>query len=214
MSHAGAGPERNGARLRILLASEEERHLDALTAVLTGLGHHVVARTVNIARIGDLVAEDPPDIAMVSLGASSDHALEMVERIVREAACPVIALLHDARPGFVKAASDRGIFAAVTDRDPQEWRGAVEVALSRHADIHDLRGAFARRATIERATGILMERHALEADYAFALLRRQSRSSNRKLIDIATAVVDGHALLPPQPSNDRIGGREARNASP
>jgi response regulator NasT len=45
-----------------------------------------------------------------------------------------------------------------------------------------------------------MERHAVDDDAAFDLLRTHARSSNRKLVDVATAVVDGHALLPKQAS--------------
>ena len=33
---------------------------------------------------------------------------------------------------------------------------------------------------------------------AFELLREHSRVNNRKLIDLATAIVDGHRLLPKQ----------------
>jgi AmiR/NasT family two-component response regulator len=44
-----------------------------------------------------------------------------------------------------------------------------------------------------------MERHAIDASSAFELLRESSRIDNRKLIDLATAVVDGHRLLPKQP---------------
>jgi AmiR/NasT family two-component response regulator len=43
-----------------------------------------------------------------------------------------------------------------------------------------------------------MERHTVDADAAFEMLRNHSRASNRKLLDVATAVVDGHALLPKQ----------------
>ena len=58
-----------------------------------------------------------PDVALVGLGASSDHALGMIERIVDEAACPVIALIHAPDPGFVREASKRGVFAYITDAD-------------------------------------------------------------------------------------------------
>ena len=68
--------------------------------------------------------------------------------------------------------------------------------LRRFAEYHDLQGAFGRRALIERAKGILMERHAIDDASAFELLRERSRVDNRKLIDLATAVVDGHRLLP------------------
>ena len=71
--------------------------------------------------------------------------------------------------------------------------------LRRFAEYHDLAGAFGRRAVIERAKGILMERHAVDEASAFAMLRDRSRTDNRRLIDLASAVVDGHRLLLRQP---------------
>lgn len=41
-----------------------------------------------------------------------------------------------------------------------------------------------------------MERHSIDENTAFEMLREHSRTENRKLIDIATAVVDSHRLLP------------------
>ena len=71
--------------------------------------------------------------------------------------------------------------------------------LRRFAEYQDLEGAFGRRAMIERAKGMLMERHAIDEAAAFEMMREHSRASNRKLIDLATAVVDGHRLLPKHP---------------
>lgn len=45
-----------------------------------------------------------------------------------------------------------------------------------------------------------MERHSIDEDAAFEMLRERSRIDNRKLIDLAAAVVDGHRLLPRQPA--------------
>ena len=75
--------------------------------------------------------------------------------------------------------------------------------LRRFAEYQDLQGAFGRRALTERAKGILMERHGIDETSAFEMLREQARVDNRKLIDLATAVVDGHRLLPrePQPAS-------------
>ena len=132
---------------------------------------------------------------------SSDHALGMIERIVNEAACPVIALIHAPDPGFVREASKRGVFAYITDADGdgEDWQGSIDIVLRRFAEYHDLEGAFGRRAVTERAKGILMERHSVDEPAAFDMLREHSRSTNRKLVDIASAVVDGHALLPRLP---------------
>ena len=49
---------------------------------------------------------------------------------------------------------------------------------------------------IERAKGIVMERHSIDEHAAFELLREHARSSNRRVLDVAHAVVDGHGLLP------------------
>ena len=78
--------------------------------------------------------------------------------------------------------------------------------LRRFAEYQQLEGAFGRRAVTERATGILMERHSIDEVAAFEMLRERSRSDNRKLIDLAAAVVDGHRLLPKRPGGSS--GRE------
>jgi AmiR/NasT family two-component response regulator len=132
----------------------------------------------------------------VGLGESSEHALELIDKIVREAACPVIVLIHTRDPEFVKEASKRGVFAHISDADVADWQSSIDIVLRRFAEYHDLEGAFGRRALIERAKGILMERHSVDDVSAYEMLREQSRINNRKLIDLATAVVDGHRLLP------------------
>ena len=64
-----------------------------------------------------------------------------------------------------------------------------------------------------------MERHAIDEARAFEMLREHSRVSNRKLVDLAAAVVDGHRLLPKQPPGAPAGsepgiGRGADRARP
>ena len=44
-----------------------------------------------------------------------------------------------------------------------------------------------------------MERHSIDEATAFDMLRSHARTTNLKLIDVATAVVDGHRLLPKEP---------------
>src|SRR4029079_1714151 len=129
-----------------------------------------------------------PGGGLVGLGESSEHALHLVEKIVHESACPVIALIHAPDPDFVREASKRGIFAYITDADAKDWQSSIDIVLRRFAEYHDLEGAFGRRATTERAKGILMERHSVDEDVAFEMLRDHSRAANRKLVDIATAV--------------------------
>src|SRR6185436_13382124 len=182
--------------LRVLIANERRDRLALVAPIVAALGHEVIAREIDVDEVGPVTARERPDVALVGLGESSDHALQLVEKIVREATCPVIALIHAPDLDFVKEASKRGIFAYVTDADATEWQSSIDIVLRRFSEYHDLEGAFGRRAVTERAKGILMERHSVDETAAFQMLRDHSRATNRKLLDIASAVVDGHALLP------------------
>jgi AmiR/NasT family two-component response regulator len=191
--------DRKTDHLRVLIANEREDRLALVATTVAALGHDVIAREVDVDDVGPVTARDLPDVALVGLGESSDHALTLVERIVREAACPVIALLHAPDPEFLKQASERGIFAYVTDAEGEDWQSSIDIVLRRFADYRDLESAFGRRAVTERAKGILMERHSIDEVGAFDMLRNHARDTNRKLVDVASAVADGHRLLPRQP---------------
>ena len=187
--------------LRVLIANERRDRLALVAPIVAALGHEVIAREIDVDEVGHVTARERPDVALVGLGESSEHALVLIEKIVQEASCPVILLIHEPNPGFVREASKRGIFAYITDGEGEEgpeWQSSIDIVLRRFAEFHDLEGAFGRRAVTERAKGILMERHSVDEGAAFEMLRAHSRASNRKLLDIAAAVVDGHALLPKQ----------------
>jgi AmiR/NasT family two-component response regulator len=187
--------------LRVLIANQRKDRLALVAAVVVGLGHEVIAREIEVEDVGPVTARERPDVALVGLGDSSAHALDLIDRIVREASCPVIVLLHARDPDFVKQASRRGVFAHISDTDTGEWQSSIDIVLQRFAEFHALQGAFGRRALIERAKGILMERHAIGEASAFEMLRDHSRADNRKLIDLAAAIVDGHRMLPREPES-------------
>ena len=191
--------------LRVLIANERRERLEVLAQVVAGLGHEVIAREIYVAEVGTVTARERPDVALVGLGLSSEHALELIAEIVREAACPVIALLSARDPEYVRQASRRGVFAYIVDGDAEELQSAIEVTLQRFAEYQSLQGAFGRRAVIEQAKGILMARHAIDQDQAFQMLRQHSQRNGRKLIDIAEAVVESHLLLLPAPAESRAG---------
>src|SRR3954451_9157551 len=190
---------RETEHLRVLIANERKDRLGVVAAAVIALGHEVIAREIDVQDVGPVTARERPDVALVGLGESSDHALALIDKIVKEAACPVIVLIHARDPDFVSEASKRGVFAHISDADVEDWQSSIDIVLRRFAEYQDLEGAFGRRALIERAKGILMERHAVDDASAFEMLREHSRTGNRKLVDIAMAVVDGHRLLPRQP---------------
>ena len=202
---AAVAPITDGTdHLRVLIANERKDRLALVAPIVVALGHEVIAREIDVEDVGPVTARERPDVALVGLGESSEHALRLIDKIVREAACPVIVLLHAPDPGFVREASKRGIFAHISDDDVEDWQSSIDIVLRRFAEYHDLEGAFGRRALTERAKGILMERHSVSEEAAFEMLREQSRTANRKLIDLAAAVVDGHRLLPKNPQTPPV----------
>jgi AmiR/NasT family two-component response regulator len=196
--------------LRVLIANERKDRLRMVAPIVASLGHEVIAREIEIEEVGLVTSRERPDVALVGLGESSQHALSLIEKIVHEAACPVIVLMHSPDPRFVKEASKRGVFAYINDREVDDWQSSIDIVLRRFAEYHDLQGAFGRRALTERAKGILMERHSVDEAAAFRMLRDHSRASNLRLVDVASAVVDSHRLLPKQPQS---GGKSLTSQS-
>jgi response regulator NasT len=190
-------PENEPGHLRVLIANERRDRLELLAQVVAGLGHEVIAREIHVREVAAVTAREHPDVALVGLGLSSEHALELISEIVREASCPVIALLSAKDPAYVREAAKRGVFAYIVDTTPEELQSALDITLQRFTEYHNLQGAFGRRALIEQAKGILMARHAITADKAFELLREHSQHNGNKLADVAAAVVESHELLMP-----------------
>ena len=183
--------------LRVLIANELDERLESITAIVDAIGHEIVGRG-DIRDIGPLSQSTRADVALVGLGLDGDHALEQISAIVHEAACPVIALLDAEDPSYVHQAAKRGVFAYVVLKGDNggELQGALDITLRRFAEFQNLQGAFGRRAIIEQAKGILMERNGIDADAAFALLKSHSQGTGRRLVDVAEALTQSHQLLP------------------
>ena len=185
-------------RLQVLIANEHHERLENITQVVEALGHEIVARDVDISEVGPLSRSTGAEVALVGLGLDGEHALEQISAIVQEAACPVIALLETEDESYVEQAAQRGVFAYVVldGDDAAHLQSALDITLRRFAEFQNLQGAFGRRAIIEQAKGILMERNGIDAEAAFALLKSHSQESGQKLIDVAQAITQTHRLLP------------------
>jgi AmiR/NasT family two-component response regulator len=183
--------------LRVLIVDGQAERLREVTTTVTSLGHDVVAGGVDLASVGQVTVAELPDVALVIVGENSQQALELIRTIVREAACPVIAILDLQDRAFIDRAARLGIFSYIAHGgDLEEMQSSIDIALERFAEYHALEGAFGRRAVTERAKGILMERHDLDEQQAFQMLRDHARRSNRKIVDIAESILASHRLLP------------------
>jgi AmiR/NasT family two-component response regulator len=189
--------------LRVLIANDNEDALRGLHEVLAELGHEVTPYAVSVQEAVELIAKEDPEVAIVVVHNDDEHALALIAEAVEYASGPVIAQVRDADVDFLARAAERGLSAYADSNEPEAVQGAIEVAVRRYKEtaaltekVHQLEGALVRRGVIERAKGILMERHSADERAAFELLRAKARSTNRSVVELAQAVLDGHALLP------------------
>jgi response regulator NasT len=194
--------------LRILAADEDEAALRDTAAILRDLGHKVTEFAVGTSEVADAIAREDPDASVVVVHRDDEHALGLIDEIVSFSTGPVVALLDVEDIEFVRQAADHGIHAYARPITADSVQSALEVALRRHAEqaelteaVDQLETALERRAVIERAKGILMERHSVDERAAFELLRAKARSTSRSVFDLSRAVLDGHALLPNKTSD-------------
>ncbi len=189
-------------KLRLLAADEDEQALARFAEMAEELGHEVIATAVDLAQATEAIAREDPDLSVVVVHEDDEHALALIDEIGAFAGGPVIALLDEEEPGFIARAADRGIAAYGRPSAPDALQSAIEMALRRHDElsrletqVDQLQGALERRAVIERAKGVLMERHGLDERGAFELLRSHARSRSERVVDVAAAVADGRLEL-------------------
>jgi AmiR/NasT family two-component response regulator len=192
--------------LRVLIADENEAALRGLHQVLAQLGHEVTPYAVSVQEAVELIAKEDPEVAIVVVHNDDEHALALIGEAVEYASGPVIAQLPDADVQFLARAAEAGISAYAESMDPESIQGAIEIAVRRYREasslgekVEQLESALERRGVIERAKGILMERHSVAEREAFELMRDHARASGRRVIEVAQSVLDGHALLPKRP---------------
>lgn len=206
MSTTPAVGTKHETNLTVLLADEDEEALETLGDVLRDLGHDVAPFAVSVEEAAELIVREDPDLTIVVVHHNDDHALALIGESVELASGPVIAQLRGRDDvDFVARAAERGISAYVESNNPKNVQSAIEVSIRRYREaarlnekVSHLESALERRAVIERAKGIVMERQRLDERQAFERLRDQARGSNRRVVEVAQAVIDGHALLPPR----------------
>ena len=189
--------------LKVLLADQDEGALRIAAAIVRDLGHEVAEMAIGLQEAAEVIARDDPDLSIVVVYDDDRYALDLIEEIAEYARGPVIAMVEKEDPDFVAAAAQRGIYAYAREGMAGSIQSAIEVAVRRHSEkrrlveqVERLETALERRALIERAKGILMERHNIGEREAFDRLRDHARSRNRTVVDVAASVSEGHALLP------------------
>lgn len=189
--------------LRVLIADDESIRLLSLRAQLTALGHHVVAEAATGEEAVALARKMQPDLAILDIKMPVMDGIEAAEQITQARPIPIILLTAYSESQLVERAAKANISAYLMKPVAEEdLLPALTLALTRFREFHamrqevaDLREALEARKLIERAKGILMRRLNLTEEEAFRRLQRQSQETNRKLAQVAEAIVVADQML-------------------
>jgi AmiR/NasT family two-component response regulator len=189
--------------LRILIADDESIRLLSLRAQLAALGHIVVAEASNGEEAVVLAASTQPDLAIIDIRMPVADGIEAAQRITEARPIPIILLTAYSEAQLVERAAQANIAAYLMKPVSEEdLLPAITLALIRfrqfqalRREVADLREALEARKLIERAKGILMRRLDLSEDEAFQRLQRQSQNTNRRLAQVAEAIIMADQML-------------------
>ncbi|MDA8188796.1 MAG: response regulator [Dehalococcoidales bacterium] len=190
-------------KLRILIADDESLHNMGLRAQLESLGHDVVGEASSGQEAVEMACKLKPDLAILDIRMPDVEGIEAASRISSQMPMPIILITAYSEVALAERAVEAGVFAyLIKPVSEADLLPAILLAMARfkefqmlQQDIKDLREALETRKVVEQAKGILMQRRGFAEAEAFRILQLQSQKENKKLIEIARAVILAEKLL-------------------
>lgn len=148
-----------------------------------------------------------PDVVLMDLGSPSRDTLEEMLAVSRALARPIAMFVDQSDDAMIGAAIDAGVSAYVVDGLRKDRvKPILDLAIRRfnafarmQTELDEARTALADRKTIDRAKAILMQTRGLGEPDAYALLRSTAMNQNKRIADVAEALITAHSLLGGQP---------------
>ena len=190
-------PPNSTKAIRILIADDEAVIRLGLRTMLEAQGYRVVGEAADGTRALDLVSRLKPDLVFLDIKMPRVDGLQAARRLQRDGNTPVVILTAYSDREFVDSAKASGVLAyLVKPVRESDLRPAIEVAMSRFAEIQALRGevedledSLETRKVVERAKGILMRKLGIEEAEAFNRIQRESRNTRRPMKEIAQSII-------------------------
>ncbi|WP_019701849.1 ANTAR domain-containing response regulator [Paracidovorax oryzae] len=184
-------------------AREQAERSRALRIGLLENGFNLVATLPADVFLSERIAQLQPDMVIVDAESAARDALEHVVMATREAPRPIVLFTNDEDTSHVRDAVAAGVTAyIVAGLAPQRIRPILDVAMARFqheqalkAELADARGALQDRKTIDRAKGLLMQRHGLTEQAAYDKLRKLAMDKGLKLAEVSQRMLDAFELL-------------------
>jgi two-component system, response regulator / RNA-binding antiterminator len=191
---------------RDLADAQTESELERSRSLRIGLiesGYNIVAVLPADTFLTERLAQIGPDMVIVDAESQARDTLEHVVMATRDARRPIVLFTNDDDTSQVGAAIAAGVSAyVVAGLAPERIRPVLDVALARFTheenlrrELADARTQLSERKVIDKAKGILMTRHSLSEELAYARLRKTAMDRGMKLADVAQRIVDVADLL-------------------
>ena len=189
--------------LKAVIAEVEQLTRTIIRARLEKLGHVVVAEAGDGVQAIEAARVHKPDIIIMDIKMPVMDGIEAASKILAETPCAIVFLSSFNEQELVEQATDTGALAYLMKPFRKEdLAPAIEMAVrrfrqirSQQRQIDDLQETLETRKIIERAKGILMDRHHMSEEEAFKRIHFQARNQNKKMREIAQSIVTAADLI-------------------
>lgn len=190
--------------MKVLIADDESIIRMDLKETLEAAGHVVVAEAADGRQAIRLAEELQPDAVLLDVKMPKLSGLTAAKKITQRKIAPCVILTDYRDRTLIEKARTAGAYTFLTKpfKEP-ELLAALELAQARFAEFRAVedelsgaRGALQARKTIDRAKGLLMDRHGLKEADAFRALQKRAMDSRRSLLDVAREILTTEAPHP------------------
>lgn len=182
---------------RVVVAEDESLIRMDIVETLRDKGFDVVGEAGDGNKAVELAFALKPDLMVMDIKMPDLDGLSAAEKIT-ELKIPVVLLTAFSQQELVTRAAEVGAMAfLVKPFSPQDLLPAIEIALSRHAqlvaletEIQDLGERLETRKLVERAKAVLSEKMKLTEPEAFRWIQKASMDRRLSMADVSRTVLD------------------------
>ena len=186
-----------GPRWRLVLVDDHAPTRAAVAEAVAAAGGALVGLGTSGGEAVTLVERHRPDVVILAVGLPDGDGVDAAREVMARAPCPIVLLTSRTEPAVIRRARAAGVMAfLVKPLRPAELGPAIELAVARFREFEavareneDLKKAIESRKLVERAKGVLMERHGLSEAEAFRRIQKTAMDSRRPMIEVARALL-------------------------
>ncbi len=189
--------------LKAVIAEDEQLTRTIVRARLEKLGHIVVAEAGDGLAAVEAARQHRPDVIIMDIKMPVMDGIEAARQIISEVPCAILFLSSFGEQELVEQAGEAGGLAyLIKPFRKEDLAPALEIAVRRYRqisaqsrEIEQLKDTLETRKLIERAKGILMDRHHMSEEEAFKRIHFQARNQNKKMREIAQSIITAADLM-------------------